>query len=57
MIESQQSTCRTFEDRYLPLVEPPLESGQRWEHINTIGLSWGRNKQQTCVIYIHAYPA
>ena len=47
----QRATCRTFEDRYIPKTLPELESGQRWEHINTIGLSWGRNKQQTVKDY------
>jgi exodeoxyribonuclease-3 len=33
---------RNFEDRALPAKMPKVP----WEHINTIGYSWGRNKQQ-----------
>ena len=36
------ATFRNFEDRYLPLRKPTVP----WEHITTIGLSWGRNLQQ-----------
>lgn len=36
------ATYRVYADRYLPEKAPQI----RWEHINTIGFSWGRNKQQ-----------
>jgi alpha-L-fucosidase len=36
------STFRVYEDRFLPAYTPTLP----WQHINTIGDSWGRNKQQ-----------
>ena len=36
------STYRTYNDREIPAVKPDIP----WEHINTVGLSWGRNKQQ-----------
>lgn len=36
------SSFRVYSDRALPAVAPNIP----WEHINTIGLSWGRNKQQ-----------
>lgn len=41
------ATYRNFEDRYLPTQKPTVP----WEHINTIGLSWGRNEEQTPVDY------
>jgi len=34
---------RVYDDRHIPKVKPNVP----WEHINTIGYSWGRNKQQT----------
>lgn len=37
------STYRTYNDREIPNENPEVP----WEHINTIGLSWGINKQQT----------
>lgn len=37
------ATYRVFEDRALPDATPAVP----WEHVNTIGLSWGRNRQQT----------
>lgn len=39
---SPHTTYRVYEDRYMPKIK--LEN--QWEHINTIGLSWGRNKDQ-----------
>lgn len=36
------STFRVYSDRYIPEKIPKV----KWEHINTIGLSWGINKQQ-----------
>jgi len=33
---------RNYHDRELPKITPLVP----WEHINTVGLSWGRNKQQ-----------
>lgn len=36
------ATFRNFEDRYVPSRRPTVP----WEHITTIGLSWGRNLQQ-----------
>jgi alpha-L-fucosidase len=36
------SSFRVYGDRTLPKIAPTVP----WEHINTIGLSWGRNKQQ-----------
>lgn len=36
------STYRTYSDREIPDKKPEVP----WEHINTIGLSWGINKQQ-----------
>ncbi len=41
------STYRVYDDRALPTVQPAVP----WEHVNTIGLSWGRNKQQTDAHY------
>ena len=37
------ATFRVYEDRALPDHKPEVP----WEHINTIGLSWGRNITQT----------
>ena len=37
-----ESTYRVYSDREIPIVVPRVP----WEHINTIGLSWGYNKQQ-----------
>ncbi len=37
-----KATFRVYEDRALPDVKPDVP----WEHINTIGLSWGRNCAQ-----------
>jgi alpha-L-fucosidase len=39
---SKYSTFRVYGDRALPEKIPNVP----WEHINTIGLSWGHNKQQ-----------
>lgn len=39
--EPEKANYRVFNDRFIP--EEPLEN---WQHINTIGLSWGRNKEQ-----------
>jgi alpha-L-fucosidase len=39
---SEYSSFRVYGDRTLLEVAPNVP----WEHINTIGLSWGRNKQQ-----------
>lgn len=33
---------RVYADRYIPIKKPTVP----WTHINTISLSWGRNKQQ-----------
>lgn len=41
------STYRVYEDRCIPSEKPKVP----WEHINTIGLSWGRNFQQTELDY------
>jgi alpha-L-fucosidase len=38
-----KSTYRVYEDRAIPNSKPVVE----WEHVNTIGLSWGYNRQQT----------
>ncbi len=37
-----------FEDRYFPVSgeKLKLENNQIYQHVNTIGLSWGRNKEQ-----------
>lgn len=37
-----ESTYRSYGDREIPVETPTIP----WEHINTIGYSWGRNKQQ-----------
>jgi alpha-L-fucosidase len=37
-----RSSYRVYSDREIPAVIPKV----KWEHINTIGYSWGRNKQQ-----------
>lgn len=37
-----KSTYRVYNDRHIPKKNP----GIPWTHINTIGYSWGRNKQQ-----------
>lgn len=36
------ATYRVYSDRCIPDVKPDV----KWEHINTIGYSWGRNKEQ-----------
>ena len=36
------STYRVYGDRHIPTEIPSVP----WEHVNTIGLSWGRNKYQ-----------
>jgi alpha-L-fucosidase len=41
------STYRVYEDRAIPTTAPSVP----WEHVNTIGLSWGRNRQQTDAHY------
>lgn len=38
-----KSTYRTYSDREIPQLTPNIP----WEHINTIGLSWGINFEQT----------
>ncbi|GAM19263.1 hypothetical protein SAMD00019534_024380 [Acytostelium subglobosum LB1] len=38
-----RSNYRVYDDRALPAKRPPCP----WEHINTIGMSWGRNRSQT----------
>ncbi len=35
-----------FADRYIPTEKLELGGNQIWQHINTIGLSWGRNRKQ-----------
>lgn len=40
--ELQYADYRVYEDRAIPQTAPLVA----WEHINTIGLSWGRNKRQ-----------
>lgn len=42
VINKKLSTYRVFGDRYIP--EEVIKD--KWQHINTIGLSWGYNKQQ-----------
>lgn len=41
--DGKYSDFRVFSDRFIP--DERLR--ERWQHINTIGLSWGRNAQQT----------
>lgn len=41
------STFRNFEDRFIPSSIPKLE----WEHVNTVGNSWGYNKYQPKEFY------
>jgi alpha-L-fucosidase len=41
------STYRVYADRALPASKPSMP----WEHVNTIGLSWGRNAQQSDADY------
>jgi alpha-L-fucosidase len=36
------STYRVYADRAIPAAKPHV----KWEHVNTIGLSWGRNREQ-----------
>jgi alpha-L-fucosidase len=38
-----KATYRVYDDRAIPSSIPTVP----WEHVNTIGLSWGRNRQQT----------
>ncbi len=38
-----RSTYRVYSDREIPTETPSVD----WEHVNTIGLSWGRNRVQT----------
>ncbi len=40
--DTDYASYRVYEDRYIPI----KKSIEQWEHINTIGLSWGYNKQQ-----------
>ncbi len=40
--EKKQNIVEVFEDRYIPVIKPE----KCWEHINTIGISWGYNGQQ-----------
>jgi alpha-L-fucosidase len=40
--DTKVSTFRSFCDRYMPTQKPTF----KWEHINTIGYSWGRNRDQ-----------
>ncbi|AYV86301.1 MAG: hypothetical protein Solumvirus3_37 [Solumvirus sp.] len=42
-----KSTYRVYGDREIPKVKPNV----KWEHINTIGYSWGRNKEQNISHY------
>jgi alpha-L-fucosidase len=37
-----KSHYRVYKDRAMPVEKPNV----KWQHINTVGLSWGRNKQQ-----------
>lgn len=37
-----EATFRVYSDRYMPAQTPTV----LWEHINTIGYSWGRNSEQ-----------
>jgi len=37
---------RVFSDRYMPAAVGAEKPGCRWQHINTIGYSWGYNRQQ-----------
>jgi alpha-L-fucosidase/alkylated DNA repair dioxygenase AlkB len=41
------ASYRVYGDREIPNESPKV----KWEHINTIGLSWGRNKAQTSEHY------
>ena len=41
------ASYRVYGDREIPDERPKV----KWEHINTIGLSWGRNKAQTSEHY------
>lgn len=38
-----KATYRVYADRFIPTQKPNVP----FEHINTVGLSWGRNRQQT----------
>lgn len=38
-----KASYRVYQDRFIPSKKPEVP----WEHINTIGMSWGRNKCQT----------
>lgn len=38
------ASYRVFSDRYIPKEKP---EGVAWQHVNTIGYSWGYNKMQT----------
>lgn len=40
--DTECNILRVFEDRHIPVIKPET----RWEHINTIGISWGFNSQQ-----------
>jgi len=40
---AKSSTFRVYADRAVPAKQPRVA----WEHCNTIGLSWGRNREQT----------
>ena len=41
--DTDYASYRVYEDRYIPVIK---KLNEQWEHINTIGLSWGYNKQQ-----------
>jgi alpha-L-fucosidase len=42
--DTDYASYRVYEDRYIPVIK--ILPNEQWEHINTIGLSWGYNKQQ-----------
>jgi alpha-L-fucosidase len=39
---SMEPSFRVFSDRFIP-----IEYTENWQHINTIGVSWGYNKEQS----------
>ncbi|KAJ6618632.1 glycoside hydrolase superfamily [Mycena sp. CBHHK59/15] len=41
------STFRVYKDRAIPVVAPTVP----WEHIGTVGNSWGRDRTQTKEVY------
>jgi len=45
-IKDEDYSCcdyRVFSDRYIPKEKLDL----KWQHVNTIGYSWGHNKEQS----------